>query len=59
MSDLRGCVLEADLTWTGESFESDVQIRCDKDGRIVEVGRDIAQKSDKLVRLPDQVDLFG
>uniref|UniRef100_A0A914WXV4 Amidohydrolase-related domain-containing protein n=1 Tax=Plectus sambesii TaxID=2011161 RepID=A0A914WXV4_9BILA len=59
MSDFRGCVLEADLTWTGECFESDVQIRCDKDGRITEVGQDIAQKSDKLVRLPDQALLPG
>ena len=32
-------VLEADLTWTGEAFESGIQIRLGEDGRIAEVGR--------------------
>lgn len=32
-------VFEADLTWTGQSFESGLQIRLGEDGRIAEVGR--------------------
>ena len=30
--------IEADLTWTGESFEQSIQIAVGADGRIVEVG---------------------
>jgi formimidoylglutamate deiminase len=32
-------ILEADQTWTGEAFESGIQIRIGDDGRIAEVGR--------------------
>lgn len=32
-------VIEADLTWTGESFESGVQVQIDDEGRIAAVGR--------------------
>jgi len=32
-------VIEADQTWTGEAFESGVQIRIGDDGRIADVGR--------------------
>jgi formimidoylglutamate deiminase len=39
-------IIEADLTWTGERFESGVQIAVGDDGRIAEVGT--------LGRVPDQ-----
>ena len=32
-------IIEADQTWTGDAFETGVQIRIAKDGRIAEVGR--------------------
>jgi formiminoglutamate deiminase len=32
-------VIEADQTWTGESFETSVQIQIDENGRIADVGR--------------------
>src|SRR4029078_6780818 len=38
---LRGrmmAILEADLTWTGERFESGIQIAVGEDGRIAETG---------------------
>lgn len=32
-------VVEADLTWTGEGFQSEIQVAMDPDGRIESVGR--------------------
>lgn len=39
MSTSMGSILEADLTWTGSSFEPGIQIRVGADGRIAEVGK--------------------
>lgn len=36
---MSGSVIEADWTWTGESFEPEVQIQVGEDGRIAAVGR--------------------
>ncbi len=36
---MTAAILEADQTWTGEAFETGVQIRIDEDGRIADVGR--------------------
>jgi formiminoglutamate deiminase len=41
-------VIEADLTWTGTTFESGIQIRIGMDGRIVEVGKLGAASADRL-----------
>lgn len=36
---MTGPIIEADQTWTGEAFETGIQIRVGEDGRIAEVGR--------------------
>lgn len=42
-------ILEADWTWTGERFESGIQVHIGRDGRIAEVGA-LGRSPDRLLR---------
>jgi formiminoglutamate deiminase len=55
-----GTILEADLTWTGEAFETGIQIHIGADGRIAEVGKAGDERSSPPIqRLRDRALLPG
>lgn len=57
--DLRSTVVTAALTWTGETFERNVQIRIDANGQIVDIGKEIVNSNETLTDLGSKVLLPG
>jgi len=57
--DFAGLTLEADLTWTGRSFEPRVRLGIGEDGRITSVGTVEGPEPGKLRRLPGRALLPG
>ncbi|VDK30671.1 unnamed protein product [Anisakis simplex] len=53
--DLRSTVVTAALTWTGETFEKNVQIRIDANGQIVDIGKEIVNSNETLTDLGSKV----
>lgn len=51
----RGKVVQARLIWTGNGFEGPLQIRCDCQGTITEIGKDVAKDDEEVVDLGSKV----
>lgn len=56
MLDLRNSIIEADFVWIDNQFQSNVQISCDVNGDIVDIGQNLNRNDQRpLIRLRNQV----